>query len=119
MQLLAECAPDDRPFILDGHLLIETVDGPQLVPEASLVVGGLVGVIAVTAPPRTIAARRLDTAFTTDPEEIQELALIETAQARRMARVARIPFYQVGQRDVCAFTKAVSECLRKADATSH
>lgn len=119
MRLIAEYSSDDRPFILDGHLLIETVDGPQLVPEASLMPGGLVGVIAVTAPPQTIAARRLDTVFTTDPDEIQELVLIETTQARRMARVASIPFYEVDHLDVRAFTKAASECLKGADAASH
>jgi hypothetical protein len=52
MQLLAECVQENRPTILDGHLLIETLDGPQLVPEAYLIAVGLVGIVAVTAPPR-------------------------------------------------------------------
>ena len=35
-RLLTDHTREDTPTILDGHLLIETVDGPQLVPEAQL-----------------------------------------------------------------------------------
>jgi adenylate kinase len=119
MQLLVEYVRGNKSTVLDGHLLIETLDGPQLVPEAYLTAVGLVGIVAVTAPPQTIASRRLETAFTTDPQEIGELGLIENIQARRMARIANIPFFEVGHLDVRAFTKAVSECLKKADAASH
>lgn len=107
-----------KPITLDGHLLIETVDGPQFVPETSLMPIGVAGIIAVTASPHTIASRRLNSTFTTDPQEIQELASIETAQARRLTRIARIPFFEIGHVDVSAFTRAVSECVSKADAAS-
>lgn len=80
---------------------------------------GLVGIIAVTAPPDAIASRRLDTSFTTDHQEIEDLGLIETIQARRFARVARVPFFEIGHRNVFAFAKAVSECVRKAGVADH
>jgi len=118
MHLLAEYVRASRHTILDGHLLIETVEGPQLVPEAKLIAVGLLGIVTVTAPPQTIASRRLETAFTTDPQDIHELGLIENIQARRMARIASIPFFEVSHLDVRVFTKAVHECLRKADAAS-
>ena len=118
-RLLSEYGRDGQPIILDGHLLIETVDGPQLVPESLLATIGLIGVIAVKATPELVSERRRGTAFTTNQDEIRDLALIEITQAARYTRIAGMPFIQVDNDDPPAFIKAVARCLTTTGAKSH
>jgi adenylate kinase len=118
-KLLTAFIEDGMPVILDGHLLIETVDGPQLVPESSLLPIGLIGVIVVTTAPEIIAGRRVGTPFTTDLDEISDLTSIEVAQAKRLARLTASPFFQIEHDDTRAFTKSISLCLKTADARPH
>jgi adenylate kinase len=114
--LLTKILRDEGPVILDGHLLIETIDGPQLVPESSLLPHRLVGVIEVTAAPQIIAMRRVGTIFSSNVEEISEFMAIETLEARRLARVTAAPFFQIDHEDTVAFTAAILECIKTADA---
>lgn len=114
--LLKQHVHGGQPIILDGHLLIETIDGPQLVPETGLVPLGVIGIILVTAPKETIASRRAETKFTTNIEDIQDLATIECVHARRFARMQGVPFSQIDYLDVSDFVGAVKNAIKIAGA---
>ena len=113
---LARLDGDRRRLVLDGHLLIETVDGPQLVPDSAFSALELAGVIAIAIDPHILSKRRIENALTSDPEELADLMSIEKFQARRIARQFRVPFFNVEHDDTTAFTNAVAASFTSADA---
>jgi adenylate kinase len=113
---LARLDSHRRRLVLDGHLLIETVDGPQLVPDSAFSALDLAGVIAVAIDPNILSKRRIETALTSDPEELADLMSIEKFQARRIARQFGVPFFNVEHDDANAFTEAVAASFTSADA---
>ena len=113
---LARLDSDNRHLVLDGHLLIETVDGPQLVPDSAFFGLKLAGVIAVVIDPDLLSKRRAETPLNSDPVELADLMSIEKFQARRIARQFDVPFFDVEHDDANAFAEAVAASFTSADA---
>jgi len=98
------CNP--RRVILDGHFLIESLDGPQLVPDSVLKSLPVTKVICVHCEPKLIADRRAGSRFTQSLEEIEDLMAIEERQAARFARQIGAPISTVSATDVIGFREA-------------
>ncbi|TGP45403.1 hypothetical protein EN873_40850 [bacterium M00.F.Ca.ET.230.01.1.1] len=101
---LSRLAQTESRIVLDGHLLIETTDGPQLVPDVVLKRLPICGVVLIEADPRLISERRREGKLTTNIEEISDLAQIELTQAKRFARLQGIPFSKYMASEVAEFT---------------
>jgi adenylate kinase len=106
-ELLALEASSKRT-LLDGHLLIETLDGPQLVPDSVLDPLPLSGLIVVVTDPKIVAKRRLGTRLTSAIEDISDLAQMEGLQARRLARRRRVPVVELDSQDVESLNRILS-----------
>lgn len=78
-------------ILLDGHLLIETTDGPQLLPDSSLAELPLSGLIHISIAPETVSKRRRGSGLTESVQEIGLLTEIERSAARRLACRRSIP----------------------------
>lgn len=78
-------------MVLDGHLLLETLDGPQLIPDTCLQALKLTAIFYLFEDHYTLAKRREGTKLTSSVEEIAELEGIEWLQAKRFARLNKIP----------------------------
>jgi adenylate kinase len=102
---------NDGPILLDGHLLIETDDGPQLVPDRILAPLPLVGVIVVRNEPKVVAKRREDSFLTRSSLEIRDLMFIEMVHARQLARARAVPFSAIRGNDLAGFIAAVKRAL--------
>lgn len=98
---------DPRLVVLDGHFLLETVDGPQLVPDRALKKLPITRVICVRGNPAEIAQRRRGSSLTGSIEDIRDLTVIEESQARRFARLTRVKLLTVNSGDVAAFRSAL------------
>ncbi len=103
------------PIVLDGHLLIETVDGPQLVPEAILDPLPIIGVIAIESFPSDIVARRRELGITATADDIADLATLESVQANRLARRQKAEFSMIRSGDTDALRSFVSRLVPAAD----
>ncbi|MER9107679.1 hypothetical protein NKH95_27605 [Mesorhizobium sp. M0848] len=108
-QVLQATGSNAELTILDGHLLIETIGGPQLVPDASLAPLPIVGVIFVQADSNVISKRREGSTFSRSIDEITDLAQIELSQARRFARKRGVLFEVVDAGDVKTFTQHITK----------
>lgn len=113
---IVRCVNLGSRLILDGHLLIETTEGPLLVPDVALSSIGLVGIIAVAADADILSKRRTGAHFTVDREELADLMSIEISHARRLARRFAVPFFTVRSDDARAFYQAASVCFMNSDA---
>jgi adenylate kinase len=100
------------PILLDGHLLIETDDGPQLVPDMILAPLPLCGIIVIRSEPEVVAKRRKDTLLIRSSSEIRDLMFIEMVDARRLARARAVPFAAVRGDDFAGFTAAIKRALK-------
>jgi adenylate kinase len=109
--LMQSLGGQPRSIILDGHLLVETADGPQLVPDNALRVLPIAGVIAIHDDPLLVSERRKETPLTTRIEEIQDLTTIEELQAKRFARLRGVEFAVVRAADVTGFEAMVHRCF--------
>lgn len=83
---LAMLVHSNEAVVLEGHLVIETTDGPQLVPDTSLDALPIVKLLLIEDDPNAIAARRLCTDLEAEPPEIADLMALERAAATRFAR---------------------------------
>jgi len=106
-----------RDILLDGHLLIETADGPQLVPDSCLEPLPLGVVILFQAQAEQVAQRRAGTASAILPEEARRLMALEAVQAERVALRRRVPFLCAGPGDAQLLKNTLTQ-LRQA-AGSH
>lgn len=99
------------PILLDGHLLIETDDGPQLVPDRILAPLPLAGIIVVRIEPEVVAKRREDSFLTRSSLEIRDLMFIERVHARRLARARTVTFSAIRGDDFAGFAAAAKRAL--------
>jgi adenylate kinase len=79
-------AHTDETVVLAGHLVIETTDGPQLVPDTYLDALPVSKLLLIEDHPKAIAARRFSTGFEADSYEIRDLMALERTAAVRFAR---------------------------------
>jgi adenylate kinase len=98
-----------RLIVLDGHLLIETLDGPQLVPDVALKKLPITHVICIRGEPAEVAERRRGLPFTRSVEEIRDLIAIEELQARRFARLMRARLSTLTSDDLESFRSALRD----------
>jgi adenylate kinase len=96
-----------RSVILDGHLMIETLDGPQLVPDAILKKLPITKVIYIHNEPEIVANRRVGLPLSRSVPEIGDLMAIEERQATRFARQIGAPLSTFSANDVFAFRTAL------------
>jgi adenylate kinase len=109
--LMQSLSDQPRSIVLDGHLLLETADGPQLIPDGVLRPLPIAGAIAIYDDPFLIAKRRKESPLTTCVQDIQDLTTIEELQARRFARLRRVKFAVVRANDVAEFEAALDRCF--------
>jgi adenylate kinase len=114
--LMRSLNDQSRSIVLDGHLLLETPDGPQLIPEGVLRPLPIAGAIAIHDDPSLIAKRRKGSPLTTCIQDIQDLTTIEELQARRFARVRRVEFLALWATEVAKFEAAVGRFFKKRAA---
>jgi adenylate kinase len=93
--ILKDLAEVPGNVVLDGHLLIETVDGPQLVPEAHLDPLPISATILIQATPDEVVRRRLQTPLAISSEEASDFMKLEAIQARRFARRRAVKLFEV------------------------
>jgi len=79
-------ADSPEPIILDGHLVVETTGGPQLVPDVCIDALPLSKLILVEDEPTNIASRRYGTGLSANPVEVKDLMALERFAAVRLAR---------------------------------
>jgi adenylate kinase len=96
-----------RLIVLDGHLLLETLDGPQFVPDQALRRLPITHVICIRGEPEEVADRRHGLPLTQSVDEIRDLIAIEEIQARRFARLIRARLSTISSSDVASFHNAL------------
>jgi adenylate kinase len=104
-ELLKELEESSKPLLLDGHLMIETGNGPSLVPLDLLDALPLVGIVLVEAAPQIILARRKTGDRSAD--DIAALIAIEASQARKLSARRKIRCVVVESADQNALISAV------------
>lgn len=104
---LSRLVQAESRVVLDGHLLIETIDGPQLVPDVVLKRLPICGVVLIESDPVLISERRREGKLTTNIEEISDLAQMELLQAKRFARLLGVPFSKYIASEITEFTSWV------------
>ena len=87
-------------IIIDGHLMIESADGPQLVPETCFDALPLVGMVVIEAPPTEIVRRHVEIEPALTADEAADRMELERIHARRIARRRNIGFAAVESGDV-------------------
>jgi adenylate kinase len=103
--------------LLDGHLLIETSEGPALVPDSFVLGLPVAAILNIVADPVEILRRR--PRKNSCPNEIRELIQIEAAHARRLATKKKIFYRAIADGSVKDLTSALSEIVKKDGAESH
>ena len=89
--LLARELPNDASLVLiDGHLLVETEDGPYLLPETALPNLKIDCVIFVAADPEVVSLRRKKVGAYVSKEAVSQLMRLEAEQAQRFAHARGI-----------------------------
>jgi adenylate kinase len=107
------------PLLVDGHLLVETLDGPQLVPEQYFEAIPIRLVVAVEADPSEIAARRRGSEIPLEIEEAKDRMLLEHVQARRLARFKGAKFRAIPSGNLEEFRELLQETNGQAPTRGH
>jgi adenylate kinase len=106
--------PIGSETILDGHLLIETVEGPQLVPDDKIDQLPFSGVVLIEDDILLVVERRREAHLICNADEVSDLMAIERVQARRLARRKKIPMKILNSHDGDAFAVTVAEMFRNS-----
>lgn len=85
----------DHDVIIDGHLLLETVDGPQRLRTALLRTLPLDGIIMIYTPPQEVARRRSGTDIEITAEDARKYEAMERQVAIKLAEERKIPFFEI------------------------
>jgi adenylate kinase len=102
-------------WLIDGHLLIETIEGPQLVPEGMLDLVPIDSIYVVeTSPAELLIRRKGTTAELLSEEEAIDLMALERIQARRLARRRNVPLTIVTAEDIPMFETEIEKFVRLA-----
>ncbi|MBG0801483.1 AAA family ATPase [Methylocystis sp. H4A] len=111
---ISDLAAERAFIVLDGHLLIETIDGPQLVPDTIVSRLPVSYILFVDTSPKEIMKRRArENGVCVD--ELSDLGELEHIHARRLARKGRVPFGSIKDGDVVAFDLILKGLLGGSD----
>ena len=108
----------DKHIVLDGHLSVETEEGPQLVPDREIDRLPIVGVILIEDAVEEVTARRRTLGLWESEEEVADLMGIEKIQARRLARRKVVEFREMGSSEVETFIAVLEELFMKSSSAS-
>jgi adenylate kinase len=100
-------------LLIDGHLIVETIDGPQLVPETCLDPLPLAGIIVIEAHPSEVVIRREGTDLAISVEEAIDRMALERIQAQRLARRKGVRCTVVKCGDVANFRDALQQIVTR------
>jgi adenylate kinase len=94
-------------MFLDGHVMIETTDGPYLVPDWFFDRIEIEKIMCITDDPKAIMERRAQHGWIFDPQALAQLQNIERQYAYDQAARLQIPYHEVRGNDLPAFTNAI------------
>ncbi|QUS38085.1 hypothetical protein RPMA_03860 [Tardiphaga alba] len=97
--------------LIDGHALIETGEGPMLVPDQFFDEIRPQSIISVQDSPELILSRRMETPSASRLQEIAALAVMERAACARTAARLGIPLVELMAPSVEQFTEALRQQL--------
>jgi adenylate kinase len=109
-----ELAMGASDLILDGHFLIETIDGPVPLPLECLDALPLQAVFMVVADPAEIEKRRSGTAAQISSEEASRLIDMEDAEAQKLAAYRRIAFAKIQTGNVADFIEKLRQVITRS-----
>jgi adenylate kinase len=98
--------------VLDGHLLLETADGPQLVPKKSLDSLPIAGVLFVRTNLEVLASRRSANQLEAGINYLRFLSKFEEDYARFFADWRSVPFASIDSTDMIGFRASIMTHLR-------
>lgn len=104
-------ANESRSIVMDGHLVVESIAGPQIVPEAYLDVLPLAAVVLIQGTPEEISTRRGTSELCLTADEAAELMQIEQIQATRLARRREISLTTLGSSELSGFLNVLNSHL--------
>lgn len=96
-------------FLVDGHILLETIDGPFLVPESSINKWRLGGIIFVTESASLISTRRVASERSSSECEIELLFRIELLYAKYISEKLGIKFAEIKAANTSAIQRFLQE----------
>jgi adenylate kinase len=112
--LTRESATGANGIILDGHFLIETVEGPVCLPLECLDALPLAAVFMIVADPAEIEQRRCGTSAQISAEEAARRIDTESFQAERLAIYRRIPFAKIRSGNVADLTERLRQVVTRS-----
>lgn len=99
--------------LIDGHLLIESLDGPISLPDNCLDTLQIDAVIIVTADAEKLLNRRENAGLgTISKEEIEKLMAIESENAQRLAHRRGVEFVKIKSGDINTFVAQLDKMVR-------
>ena len=96
-------------FVLDGHLLILTDDGPQLVPEALIRQVPFDGFLMIYDEPQKLLGRAQDKSIDISLTEMNRLLSEEEQYARQMAERSGAKFEKIASLDTAHLRRALGD----------
>ena len=111
LETLKKISDSNENIVFDGHLLIETIEGPQLVPDSVFNTLDIAGIASVYTDPVVLSQRRINTPFECDEVELADLERIETIHARRIARKHAVKHFHICSNDVDSFAGVANSCF--------
>jgi len=107
-----EVERETRSILIDGHLLIETLDGPLLLPDDCLDDLKIDAILMITSSNNSIVARRQSTPMEASLEEVANAAELEARHAEALAKRRQTELIRVPSGDLAGFQTAVEELVR-------
>jgi adenylate kinase len=106
-----ELAMGANDIILDGHLLIETIEGPLPIPLECLDALPFHAIFMVVADPAEIEKRRSGTPAQISSEEAARRIDMEYAEAQKLAAYRCIAFAKIQSGNVADFTEKLRQVI--------
>jgi adenylate kinase len=99
--------------LIDGHVLIETVSGPLLLPDEVLIDLKVEGIIFITADAHVVAARRIGSGMEMSETRIAEFMALEAERARSFAERMQLPYALIDSGDIQNLKVQLFEMFRQ------
>lgn len=102
-----------EPVVIDGHLIIETLDGPQHVPESFFQGLALAGIVFMRWSSEGIAQARRNGDLPIDESEATRLMTLESEYAQQLAAQLNLPYLDVASGDVRSLANFLRQTLMR------
>jgi adenylate kinase len=112
--LTREAATEANGIILDGHFLIEAVEGPMALPLECLDPLPLRAVFMVIADPAEIEKRRLGSSAQISSVEAARRIEMECAHAQKLAAYRGVAFAKIQSGNVAEFTEKLRQIITRS-----